>query len=341
MSLNSKAVDQRTAAVVLFIFNRPRLTAQVYEQIRIARPLQLFVVADGPRPGREADAELCEAARALVSSPDWPCELRTNFAETNLGVGRRISSGLDWVFQQCAEAIILEDDCVPGPSFFSFCSHLLEYYREDERVMHISGENYQDGRRRGPASYFFSRYTLSWGWASWARAWHYYDFSFGLWPIARDEGWLAAMLDDPEEVGYWTTIFDRLYGGQIDTWDYQWQFTCWCQNGLSIQPDANLVTNLGVGADATNYKEDWHSTIGLPTESIETIVHPSNMTRHRDADCYTFKEHIAPKPISRLQMLQNRIALRSRMRNLLRHMPLPRLRPQVPQFAGPSADSPQ
>jgi hypothetical protein len=305
------------APIALFVFNRPDLTAQVYQRIRQARPRRVFVVADGPREGHPNDRKLCLMTRRIVSSPDWPCELLTNFSEENLGNGRRISSGLDWVFAQCPEAIILEDDCLPGPSFFSFCSSLLAYYRDDTRVMHISGNNYQDGVRRGNASYFFSRYSLSWGWASWARAWQHYDFSFNSWPTARDEGWLKSVLEDPMEIEYWTPIFERLYRGLIDTWDYQWLLTCWFQNGLSIQPNVNLVSNVGVGPDATNFKQP-HSTIGIPTQELRELVHPKRMNRDIEADRFTFREHIAPEPVSHFQKFKNEIALRTRMKRLVR-----------------------
>lgn len=313
----SSTSKTETAPIALFVFNRPHLTEQVYQRIRQARPRRMFVVADGPREGHPDDRRLCSMTRQIVSSPDWPCELLTNFSEENLGNGRRISSGLDWVFGQCAEAIILEDDCLPCPSFFSFCSSLLTYYRDDTRIMHISGNNYQDGVRRGNASYFFSRYSLSWGWASWARAWRHYDFSFHSWPTARDEEWLKSVLEDPMEIDYWTPIFERLYRGFIDTWDYQWLLTCWFQNGLSIQPNVNLVSNVGVGPDATNFKEA-HSTIGTPTQELRELVHPRRMNRDIEADRFTFKQHIAPKPVSQFQKFKNEIALRTRMKRLVR-----------------------
>jgi hypothetical protein len=312
-----QSIITETAPIALFVFNRPHLTAQVYERIRQARPSRMFVIADGPRQGHPDDAKLCQVTRKLVSSPDWPCELLTNFAEENLGNGRRMSSGLDWVFGQCTEAIILEDDCLPCPSFFAFCSNLLRFYRDDTRVMHVSGNNYQGGVRRGNASYFFSRYSLSWGWATWARAWRHYDFSFSTWPAAREEGWLNSVLDDTAEIEYWTPIFERLYRGFIDTWDYQWLFTCWCQNGLSIHPNVNLVSNVGVGPDATNFKE-MHSTIGIPTQELHQLVHPKRINRDIEADRFTFREHIAERPISRFQKIKNEIRFRTRIKEWLR-----------------------
>src|SRR5260370_14579917 len=201
--------------IALIVFNRPDLTSKVYDRVRVVRPRHLLVVADGPRADRPEDRRICEATRKVVSSLDWPCELLTNFQEENSGCRRRISSGLDWVFGQCPEAIVLEDDCVPCPSFFSFCSNMLSRYRNDSRIMHISGQNLQDGRRRGSASYFFSRYTHSWGWASWRRAWNYYDVNLSTWPPARSQGWLFSILDDPWDIEYRTQIFDKVYDGLI------------------------------------------------------------------------------------------------------------------------------
>jgi hypothetical protein len=306
----------KIAPVALFIFNRPRLTEQVYERIRQARPSKFLVVADGPRTSHPDDLELCQATRQIVSSPDWPCEFLTNFAEENLGNKRRVSSGLDWVFGQCSESIILEDDCIPCRSFFPFCSELLNYYRDDTRIMHISGNNYQGGIRRGSASYFFSRYSLTWGWASWARAWRHYDVNISDWPVAHRQDWLNSILDDPMEIEYWTEIFDRLHRGLIDTWDYQWLFTCWRRNALSVQPNVNLVSNAGFGLDATNFKE-MHSTIGIPTEELSELVHPTKMDRESKADRFTFREHIAQKTESRLQRIRNKLALGQRVGRFL------------------------
>jgi hypothetical protein len=308
------------APVALFIFNRPQLTAKLYERVRAARPRRLLVVADGPRGSRPADGPLCLATRQIVSAPDWPCELLTNFADENLGCGQRMSSGLDWVFQQCSEAIILEDDCIPCASFFTFCSEMLNRYRDDPRIMHVSGDNYQDGKTRGRGSYFFSRYTLSWGWATWRRAWRHYDLKVSAWPTAYRERWLESILEDPKEVRHWEDVFDRLYRGRIDTWDYQWLFTCWRQNGLSIHPNRNLVTNIGVGPDATHFKEG-NSTLGLATHDLDELIHPDSIVRDEEADRLTFNEHIAPKPApidaSWLRRAKQRLALRARAKRLV------------------------
>ncbi len=307
------------APVGFFVFNRPALTAQVFERVRAAKPRRLLVVADGPRPERSDDARLCEATRKIVTSPDWPCELITNFANENLGCRRRLSSGLDWVFDQCAEAIVLEDDCLPGSSFFTFCTDMLHRYREDHRVMHVSGDNFQDGNQRGSGSYFFSRYSLSWGWATWKRAWRFYDVKVAAWPAASKKSWLGTILDNPLERQYWTDVFDRLHRGEIDTWDYQWLFACWRYGGLSIQPNENLVTNIGAGPDATHFRGD-HSTLGIPMRELDGCVHPDLVVRNEQADRYTFDHHIggtmAGQNRSWFRKIRKRIALRTRVKSL-------------------------
>lgn len=310
------------APVALFIFNRPGLTAQVFDRVRAARPPQLLVVADGPRSSRAGEAQLCEEARKIATSPDWPCEVRTNFAVENMGCRRRVSSGLDWVFQECEEAIILEDDCVPCGSFFTFGSEMLRHYRGDERIMHVSGINFQDGLRRGPGSYYFSRYSLSWGWASWRRAWQNYDVTLNDWPRARTEGWLSTVLEDPIEIDYWTRIFDKLHQGQIDTWDYQWLFKCWRRKGLCIHPNENLVTNIGVGPDATHFKAN-HRTLFIPTGELEKIIHPAEIARDAEADRFIFSGHILDRSANQNQSwlgrMKKRLGLRTRLKGLLHH----------------------
>jgi hypothetical protein len=309
-----------TAPVALFLFNRPELTAQVYGRIRAARPQRLLVVADGPRAGCPGEGRRCEEAREIVTSPDWPCEVQVNFASQNLGCRRRVSSGLDWVFQQCSEAIILEDDCVPCASFFDFCSAMLRRYRDDNRIVHISGGNFQDGRRRGSASYYISRYPYTWGWASWRRAWQAYDVNISAWPAAYRERWLESIFDDPQEAQYWEAIFDRLYRGQIDTWDYQWMFACWRQGGLSIVPNENLVTNVGVGPDATHFQAG-HSTIGIATRELDELEQPAVLAPDRQADRYTFERHIIGQATvddgNWFLAMKRRLRLRSRLKQLV------------------------
>jgi hypothetical protein len=277
--------------VAFIIFNRPDTTHRVFEEIRKARPPVLLVVADGPRPDHPGDAEQCAKARAIVDQVDWDCEIRKNYSDNNLGCKRRVSSGLDWVFSEMEEVIILEDDCLPHPTFFQFCEELLQQYRDDDRIGHIGGVNFQFGRKRGPYSYYFSRYSHIWGWASWRRAWEGYDPNLALWPKFREEKWLRHLLDDSSLVGYWTNIYEKVYQHQIDTWDYQWTFHCWTGNRLAIIPNVNLISNIGFDSNATHTagQSEFKS---MKTETMKfPLDHPASIMRDSAGDKYTEKHH--------------------------------------------------
>lgn len=282
---------QLETPVAFIIFNRPETTSRVFEVIRKARPPVLLLIADGPRPGRSSDAEQCAQTRAIVDQVDWDCEIRKNYSEINLGCRKRVSTGLDWVFSEVEEAIILEDDCLPHPTFFRFCEELLGRYRDDNQICHIGGANFQSGRERGPYSYYFSRYDHIWGWASWQRAWKGYDPNLVSWPKLKKEKWLRDFLGDLMLVGYWTNIFEKVYQNQIDTWDYQWVFHCWTQNRLAIIPNFNLISNIGFDTNAT-HTMGRNKFSNMKTEPIRfPLSHPPSVVRDSAADGYTEKYH--------------------------------------------------
>lgn len=244
---------QLTTPVAFIIFNRPDTTAKVFTEIAKAKPPKLLVVGDGPRIDRAGEAERVAQTRAIIERVDWPCDLLTNFSDVNLGCKKRVSSGIDWVFDQVEEAIILEDDCLPDPSFFRYCQELLVRYRHDQRIGMISGNNFQFGRRYGNDSYYFSKYFHIWGWASWRNRWSdSYDVSLQHWPKIRDEGALIDMVRDADDVSEWLDIFEKTYQGKIDTWDYQWVFANWFSGRFAILPADNLISNIGFGSDATH-----------------------------------------------------------------------------------------
>lgn len=283
--------------VAFFIFNRPDLTEIVFEAIRQAKPRILLVVADGARYPEEL--EKCLKTRAIVEKIDWNCQVLTNFSEINMGCGKRVSSGLDWVFSEVEEAIILEDDCLPSPSFFSFCQTLLEYYRHEQRIMLISGDNFQDGKSRTNCSYYFSKYNDIWGWASWRRAWQYYDFEMKSWPKYKQSNLIESVCDNLVEQKYWTSLFDGVFDGSIDTWDYQLTYACFVQKALTILPNNNLISNLGYRADATHTKFENSNLARLPVTDIWEINHPDIIVQNREADAYAFDNVFLGKSVKR------------------------------------------
>ena len=274
--------------VVLILYKRPHLTEVVFSAIAKVKPSRLFLVADGPN--RSSEVENCHQARSITQRVDWDCEMQTNFSDQNLGCRERIVSGLNWVFSQVDEAIILEDDCLPHSCFFRFCETLLDKYRHDNRVMEIGGGNYQLGKTRGGGSYYFSKYSHTNGWATWQRAWQYFDESIAIWPTIKQSGQWEIMCKEKER-NYWASIYQAIFDGRLNTsWDYQWQLARWFHNGLAVVPNVNLVSNVGFGPGATHTRWEWNAFAKLPTQDIGELRHPSSVICDEEADQYMFQK---------------------------------------------------
>jgi len=304
-------------AVAFFIFNRPGTTEQVFAAIAKAQPPVLLVVADGPRPDRVGEAEKCAAARAVIERVDWPCDVRTNFANTNLGLKRRMSSGITWVFEQVEEAIILEDDIVPDPTFFRFCEELLDKYRYDTRVGYISGNNVLLGARTTPYSYYFTSNLNGWGWASWRRAWQYYDVEMKLWPAIRDQGQLPSLFNGRRFAHSTTRLYELCYRGEVDIWDVQWEFACRTQNMMTITPSVPLVKNIGIGADSTTTIFTYRLGEVRPEPMSFPLAHPLYMLHNVVAEKISDKTGGVPLIV---KLINNTLHPRTvrRMQNIVR-----------------------
>jgi hypothetical protein len=275
--------------VVFLVYNRLETTTRVFARIADARPDTLLIVADGPRTDQPGDAERCEAVRKLVSHPGWPCDVRLNLAPSNLGFRRRISSGLKWAFEQFEEAIILEDDCLPEPSFFPFCSELLERYRFDDRIMMISGGNFQFGRQRGEGSYYFSNGVGTWGWATWRRSIRHLDPDLRDWSEERDRSIVRRIWSNSSIVDYWCARIDEVRRGDVDTWDYQWAFAMWRRGGWQVAPNVNLISYIGCLPDSAHTSDPKSPFCEVPTAPMTfPLRHPARIERDVAADLFEF-----------------------------------------------------
>lgn len=262
---------------ILFLaFNRPMQTQRVFDVIRNVRPSRLYLSLDGPRTGKPGEIDQCKAVQKIVSKVDWPCDVHSLVHEKNLGCKLAVSQALDWFFAAETEGIILEDDCLPHPDFFSYCDALLERYRDDQRIGLISGTAFGDLRKqqlvRGSEDYLFTRYPSIWGWASWRRVWKHYDADIKFWEIYRQD--VSALTCNPKLRKTNETLFDRVVGHEIDTWDYQVSFMLWSASQLSVVPRFNLIENIGFGADATHTKTIHSQNIQRSKMGEERLTFP-------------------------------------------------------------------
>ncbi|MDC0357817.1 hypothetical protein OAO01_03300, partial [Oligoflexia bacterium] len=159
----------------------------------------------------------------------------------------------------------------------------------------ISGNNFQYGRKRGEGSYYYSIYTLIWGWATWRRTWQQYQVDMRDLDEFKKKGKIKTVTANPEEQNYWLSIFDKVKNGEIDTWDYQLMFSVWNQGGLGILPNVNMVSNLGFGEDATHTKCTDSRIARLEVETLDSIIHPPEIKVDKEADAFSFQYHYNQK----------------------------------------------
>jgi hypothetical protein len=240
--------------VIYVFFNRPEITLRTFSALRLQRPPRLHLIADGPRPERPGEAARCRATRTIVEDLlDWDCDVTRDYAEANLGCGRRLASGLTDAFAQLGEAIVLEDDILPHPDFFPFCDAMLAAYRDDPHIHSISG--FQPLGRYAPAHgpVVPSTFNWIWGWASWQRAWQDYRFDLrAAWhdPQVRED--IRAYLGNALNFQGHQRNFDGLINDHVDTWDFQWSFALLAHRRVTLASSVNLIDNLGFAADATH-----------------------------------------------------------------------------------------
>ncbi len=267
-------MEMNEVPVTLIIFNRPETTRKVFEQVKKICPKKIFIISDEGR--NEKEKEIVREARRIVEDIDWECEIHKNYAKQNMGCGYRVSSGLDWVFDHTEFSIILEDDCVPNRSFFRFCSEMLEKYRDDERIMYISGNNFH---KQIPFSHSYDFVNIGWiwGWATWRRAWEKYDFKISSWKEESKNKMLRRFYTD-NEYPIFENDLKALSDRGLFTWDFQWQYACACNNGMCIVPCKNLITNIGFGEEATHtktrraYYDGRSSELEFPLSDPEFII---------------------------------------------------------------------
>jgi hypothetical protein len=224
----------------------------VFSEIRKARPSKLFLISDGPRLGNEQEHDLCSESKKVVENIDWPCDVTRIYSDFNLGLRERILTGLDEVFNKVDNAIILEDDCLPSKSFFSFCTSLLELYRNRPEVAIISGFNFAP-TKSDESDYYFSKHTGIWGWATWGHVWKKFRQApqVETWSIEELNA-VRPTFTDRARFSEFVKLAKK--GEVLNTWDISLSMWVRQENILTIVPRTNLISNIGFGHGATHTK---------------------------------------------------------------------------------------
>lgn len=285
MSTDVHALPAPRAAILFLAFNRPQCFARVLDALSGAAPRPVFVAIDGPRADRSGEAERCAEVRVLAERIDWAAPLHLKAEPRNLGCGPAVRAAIDWAFSQASELIVLEDDCLPDPSFLRFCDAMLARYRDDTRVMQIGGSNWGAAPERFVgASYAFTSFAPVWGWATWRRAWELYDYTLESWPRVRDSGLAEGMSLSRRFRRLLERDWDIVCAGG-GTWDHQWQYSVLRHHGLNVCPARNLILNIGFGGDGTQITEPDRIFSRLPLEALEfPLRHPPEVARSANVE---------------------------------------------------------
>lgn len=248
--------------ILYILYNRPEETVTSFQVLQELKPARLYIAADGPNTRKETDKQNTEKVREIVSVINWPCEVKKLFRNENLGCRKGVEGALEWFFSQEEEGIILEDDIIPNMAFFDYCKSMLKKYRDQSSIFSVNGCSV--GYSNSAENHGLTRYFNMWGWATWRRSYHlvqetwkHYDPSL---PLALDAT-VNKALDLPviphakkKWIHHWETQFNDTHSGKIDTWDFQWVYTCLKKDKYCIRPSENYVLNIGFSEAATHHK---------------------------------------------------------------------------------------
>ena len=246
--------------ILMVLYNRPKETQRLFNVIRKVRPKKLYIAVDGAKNGQ--DQKRIDRVKRIVGKVDWTCE--TNYKEntSNLGCGKAVSQAINWFFENVEQGIILEDDCIPHKSFFEYCKIMLDKYKNDDKVMMITGTNYNSELIK--TNHFFSKIFPIWGWATWERAWNKYDYYMCDWDGKEIEEFKVNKLID----SYYKDTFNLIRNNEIDTWDIQWLYASLKNKGFCVTPKTNLITNIGLAGDHTKGGDKYNN---MKTEGWDNI----------------------------------------------------------------------
>ncbi len=281
--------------VLFMVFNRPEKTKIVWDEIRKAQPRKLYISIDGPRQGVDADIVKCKKVRDIVYDVDWECDVKYLDHDKNKGCSLAGKTAFDWVFRHEQEMIQLEDDVVPTQSFFWFMQEMLEKYKNNDKICYVCAENY--GIKNGNATYFFSQYGGSWGWATWKRVYDKWEYKLDSLEHMLESKAFRNNFSSKFEYDYWVRAFKswKYIGG--NTYDLQTIYLIRKESMMNIIPNINLVTNIGWDLEASNTKvSSSHDPAAqkfgnIPSFEIDKIVHPDIIEISKETDNKWFKYH--------------------------------------------------
>jgi hypothetical protein len=299
--------DQIVVPVLFLVFNRMSTTRQVFEAIKRAAPFKLYVVSDGYRTDIEGEKEKVLNLRNFITkNVNWNCELKTLFRDQNLGAGRGVAEGIDWFFEHEKMGIILEHDCLPSTSFFQYCQELLLYYENNDQIWNISGFNGLGQYKSRLCSYHFTDRVDAWGWATWRRAWKYYDFEMKSLNTTKVREKIKNFIQEKKQIDFSFQSYESVYNTN-NTWDYPWEFCCRAHARLGIIPAKNLIKNIGLGSDDAVFTKEKSIYMKLKVFDLNfPLKHPASFKINRQLSKMLFEKLLVDRESNELKKIMKK-----------------------------------
>lgn len=277
--LNHHKTIQFKTPILYLVFNRLDSVKKTFPEIAKQKPKHLYIAADAPRNSREKK-NTDSVRKYILDNIDWKCEVKTLFREKNLGCKYAVTGAIDWFFENVEQGIILEDDILPDKSFFRFSQEMLEKYKDDERIMSITGQNMLGEINFSNNSYIFSKFFFCWGWATWRISWKKMDLEMELYKKYNNKRIRHILPGVIERLLYKKRFSDNILG-KINSWATSFFFTHLHYDSYCIVPKKNLIENIGFIDNSTHSKGNFWDKKILQINRLNMefpLKHPSNKT---------------------------------------------------------------
>lgn len=267
------------APIALFAYNRPEHLRKTLESLQIneyAESSELFIFSDGPKPNAsEKDIKKIEEVRKIIREKNWCGKVNIIEAENNKGLADSIIDGVTKVVNEYGKVIVLEDDLVSSPYFLDYMNKALEKYENEERVMQISGYMFPVEFTKPLSDAMFLPFTTTWGWATWKRAWKYFDETMNGYEKLKNNKQLRYKFDMEGTYPYFK-LLEQQKRGKVSSWGIVWYLSVFMNNGLTLHPIQTLVSQTGFGKSATHTLEDKLGTSDTILNLKPIINFPNN-----------------------------------------------------------------
>jgi hypothetical protein len=244
----------KLAPIVLFCYNRPWHTQQTLDALALnefASESDLIVYCDGPK--KDLDDNTLQAiseTRSVIKTEKRFNSIKIFESENNKGLAASIIDGVTEVVNRYGKIIVLEDDIVTSPGFLKYMNDALNVYQMDEKVMHISGYMFPIENLKQKT--FFLRPTTCWGWATWDRAWRFFEKNIDKQIAELDKlnAWDNFTLNNSYPSYKIQLLLNKT--GELNTWAIFWQSSVFLKQGLSLHPQISFTKNIGLDGSGTN-----------------------------------------------------------------------------------------